>query len=173
MSFFFRYFSDEYDCWSSTLHSLCSICFHGDVDSWFKCAVFRICRNAREVMSTWTMVREETWNCRATGDDIWRWRQTYTDVDAFEKRCPPGLWCGKKRAITEENAAAEKEKDESLSLEAFEKRCPSGLWCGKKRTIRLENDECTEKLTPDWKTQNSMKMLSEKLHSTLIGISSK
>ena len=59
----------------------------------------------------------------------------HADVDAFEKRCPPGLWCGKKRTITEENAAAEEEKDESSSLEAFEKRCPPGLWCGKKRTI--------------------------------------
>lgn len=55
-------------------------------------------------------------------------------MDVFGKRCPPGLWCGKKRAIIEENAAGEEEKDESLSLEAFEKRCPPGLWCGKKRT---------------------------------------
>ena len=51
-------------------------------------------------------------------------------MDVFVKRCPPGLWCGKKRAITEEE-----ERDESSSLEAFEKRCPPGLWCGKKRTI--------------------------------------
>ena len=57
-------------------------------------------------------------------------------MDVFEKRCPPGLWCGKKRAIIQENAAEEDEKDESSSLEAFEKRCPPGLWCtGKKRTI--------------------------------------
>ena len=56
-------------------------------------------------------------------------------MDVFEKRCSPGRWCGEKRAITEENAAAEEEKDESSSLEAFEKRCPPGLWCGKKRTI--------------------------------------
>ena len=56
-------------------------------------------------------------------------------MDVFEKRCPPGLWCGKKRAITEENAAEEEEKDKSSSLPAaFEKRCPPGLWCGKKRT---------------------------------------
>ena len=48
-------------------------------------------------------------------------------MDVFEKCCPPGLWCGKKRAITEENAAEEEEKDEKSSLEAFEKRCPPGL----------------------------------------------
>ena len=53
-------------------------------------------------------------------------------TDVFEKRCPPGLWCGRKRAITEESAAEEEEKDEGSSLEAFEKRCPPGLWCGKK-----------------------------------------
>ena len=29
----FLYFSDEDDCWSSTLHFLCSICLHGDADS--------------------------------------------------------------------------------------------------------------------------------------------
>jgi len=56
-------------------------------------------------------------------------------MDVFEKRCPPGLWCGKKRAITEEIAAEDEEKAESSPLEAFEKRCPPGLWCGKKRTI--------------------------------------
>ena len=33
-------------------------------------------------------------------------------MDVFEKRCPPGLWCGKKRAITEEE-----QKDKSSSLE--------------------------------------------------------
>ena len=42
-------------------------------------------------------------------------------MDVFVKRCPPGLWCGKKRAIAEEE-----ERDESSSLEAFEKRCPPG-----------------------------------------------
>ena len=33
-------------------------------------------------------------------------------MDVFEKRCPPGLWCGKKRAIPKEE-----EKDKSSSLE--------------------------------------------------------
>ena len=68
-------------------------------------------------------------------------------VETFEKRCPPGLWCGKKRGIPEEQAMVPDDKDQHVKVDAgkkrdvseedmmktFEKRCPPGLWCGKKR----------------------------------------
>lgn len=68
-------------------------------------------------------------------------------VDVFEKRCPPGLWCGKKRAITEETATGADEEDDNMSPEAFEKRCPPGLWCGKKRTISSPSYKSTRRFT--------------------------
>ena len=56
-------------------------------------------------------------------------------INALEKRCPPGLWCGKKRTTTGDNLVGSNEEEGELSLKTFEKRCPPGLWCGKKRTI--------------------------------------
>lgn len=56
-------------------------------------------------------------------------------AETFEKRCPPGLWCGKKRGIPEEQAMASDDEDQHAEVDAFEKRCPPGLWCGKKRSF--------------------------------------
>ena len=60
-------------------------------------------------------------------------------VETLEKRCPPGLWCGKKRGISKEQAMISDDEDQHTDVDAFEKRCPPGLWCGKKRAITEEN----------------------------------
>lgn len=58
-------------------------------------------------------------------------------IKVFEKRCPPGLWCGKKRESPEElpDETEEIEKAMDEVLNTFENRCPPGLWCGKKRAV--------------------------------------
>ena len=75
-------------------------------------------------------------------------------VETFEKRCPPGLWCGKKRGIPEEQAMVPDDEDQHVKVDArkkrdvseedimktFEKRCPPGLWCGKKRQVFGHNE---------------------------------
>ena len=65
-------------------------------------------------------------------------------VETLEKRCPPGLWCRKKRGIPEEQAMISDDEDQHADVDAFEKRCPPGLWCGKKRTITEENAAAEE-----------------------------
>lgn len=64
--------------------------------------------------------------------------ETLTDdsadiADTYEKRCPPGLWCGKKRSATGDKT--ETSRSEQILASSFEKRCPPGLWCGKKRNL--------------------------------------
>ena len=68
-------------------------------------------------------------------------------VETFEKRCPPGLWCGKKRGIPEEQAMVPDDEDQHVKVDAFEKRCPPGMWCcaeavcGKKRSFSGSKSE--------------------------------
>ncbi|CAH3022446.1 unnamed protein product, partial [Porites evermanni] len=64
--------------------------------------------------------------------------------ETFEKRCPPGLWCGKKRQVTEEETKAKQQ------VNVFEKRCPPGLWCGRKREAKdLSSSKSTERVKVD------------------------
>ena len=65
-------------------------------------------------------------------------------VETLEKRCPPGLWCGKKRGIPEEQAMISDDEDQHADVDAFEKRCPPGLWCGKKRSFSGKNNSQAE-----------------------------
>ena len=97
--------------------------------------------------------------------------------ETFEKRCPPGLWCGKKRQVTEEETKAsqydEKQHPDGKILDSnlaaktktqfknpneqrkqqvnvFEKRCPPGLWCGRKREAKdLSSSKSTERVNVD------------------------
>ena len=79
-------------------------------------------------------------------------------AEQFEKRCPPGLWCGKRELSNQKSintAQTEDNPDHSL-MKAFEKRCPPGLWCGKKR----ETPEAKEK-GDDLEEFSSMKSKAE------------
>ena len=54
-------------------------------------------------------------------------------AEQFEKRCPPGLWCGKRELSNQKSintAQTEDDHDHSF-MKAFEKRCPPGPGCSK------------------------------------------
>lgn len=55
-----------------------------------------------------------------------------SSITKFEEQCPPGLWCGKKRGLNEE----EKSKKNRRSMTKFGQDCPPGIWCGKKRQVQ-------------------------------------
>jgi hypothetical protein len=66
----------------------------------------------------------------------------------FAADCPPGLWCGKKRAL-DERGANKKSLDERLSMAKFAADCPPGLWCGKKRGLneQVQSKKSVDKLS--------------------------
>lgn len=73
----------------------------------------------------------------------------------FNRRCPPGLWCGKKRQIS--NQEQIEDNDNQVSTDTFEKRCPPGLWCGKKRDIPDDGP-----ITKERRSQSSIKVFEKR-----------
>ena len=66
--------------------------------------------------------------------------QRKQQVNVFEKRCPPGLWCGRKREVKDLSSSNSTERVNVDNVaDQFEKRCPPGLWCGKKRESSDQN----------------------------------
>ena len=76
-------------------------------------------------------------------------------AENFEKRCPPGLWCGKKRDIS--NQEQLEDNGNQVSIDTFEKRCPPGLWCGKKRDIPDDGP-----ITEERRSQSLMKVFEKR-----------
>lgn len=84
--------------------------------------------------------------CRA-GDKTQDDKQTRS-MTMFASKCPPGLWCGKKRSLAlsklkqmQQLGEEEDQNDETpkavaqRSMSNFASKCPPGLWCGKKRSV--------------------------------------
>ncbi|XP_031554651.1 uncharacterized protein LOC116291611 [Actinia tenebrosa] len=66
-----------------------------------------------------------------------------SSISRFAQKCPPGLWCGKKRGLN-------KRTKDRLSMTKFAGHdCPPGIWCGKKRQVNLKAFE-----TPQHQAQN-------------------
>lgn len=68
-------------------------------------------------------------------------------MSMFASKCPPGLWCGKKRSLVMSNLKKINKLDEDASKpldERFASKCPPGLWCGKKRNVPSKLQEIPE-----------------------------
>lgn len=82
---------------------------------------------------------------------------------SFRERCPPGLWCGKKREVPEYKSITDKATDNDPKIglaRTFEKRCPPGLWCGKKREMTLQSMSAEEgKEAPKHQGQHALRQV--------------
>ena len=87
-----------------------------------------------QAMCTWHTMRKESARKSTRHED----HLDRSMSKSFEKRCPPGLWCGKKRATLDtqsSGANANEDQPDKSEIDTFRKRCPPGLWCGRKREM--------------------------------------
>ena len=97
----------------------------------------------------------------------------HVKVDAFEKRCPPGMWCcaaafcRKERSFSGSKSEGETntqiEKDKKNLASTFEKRCPPGRWCHGGLELSVEPDMWLRSVLQAVRTRGVFRVFSEDL----------
>ena len=95
----------------------------------------------------------------------------HVKVDAFEKRCPPGMWCcaaafcRKERSFSGSKSEGESntqiEKDKKNLASTFEKRCPPGRWCHGGLELSVEPDMWLRSVLQAVRTRGVFRVFSE------------